>query len=86
MELKQDNIKPIIGSVITTDEGTLSLLALNNKGYIELLQILSDINSKKNNLIISIEQLSKFDFNIGYCIVLIIVSCITILFNNILYI
>lgn len=65
-EAKKQNIKPIIGSLINIEEGTLLLIAKNNSGLIELYQILAKINSNKK---ISLIDLSKFDFTDIYCIV-----------------
>lgn len=47
-EAKKEKIKPIIGSLIQTDEGTLLLIALNKEGYVDLLQIIAELNSKKH--------------------------------------
>ena len=71
-EAKDNNIKPIIGSNITTNEGSLLLIALNNKGYISLLEIIAKLNSedcfKNGKLIIDLDQLSKFDLTNIVCI------------------
>lgn len=56
---KQDKIKPIIGCLLTLDEGTVLLLAKNKLGYKELLLITSSINNGKSNF--TLNDLSKYD-------------------------
>lgn len=55
---KQEKIKPIIGSLINLDEGSLLLIALNKNGYSNLLQITSWINSGKKD-----KNLDNFNCN-----------------------
>ena len=67
-EAKKQNIKPIIGSVITTNEGSILLIALNNLGYIELLQITAKLNSHKYQSILPLDELSRFNLENIVCI------------------
>lgn len=64
-EAKKQGIKPILGSLINTTEGTLLLIAKNEKGYTTLLEIIGDLNSisnfKNNEQSISLNDLSKFN-------------------------
>lgn len=57
---KENKIKPIIGTVINTPEGTLLLLAKNQQGYINLLNINAKLNSKKHYQIISLDDILKY--------------------------
>lgn len=71
-EAKSNKIKPIIGSTINTDKGSIVLLALNKEGYVELLSLVATLNTKEHfkgsKLEISIEELSKFDFSNIVCL------------------
>lgn len=58
---KDNDIKPIIGCNITTDRGSLILIAKNRKGYDELLKITAKLNSSKNKGILPLEELGKFN-------------------------
>lgn len=68
---KENGIKPIIGSCVSTTEGSIILLAKNKLGYKELLQIIASLNSKKhynNSLIIPLDEISKFKLDNIICI------------------
>lgn len=57
---KEAGIKPIIGCNLSTNQGSLVLIALNRKGYNELLKLTAKANSPKNKGIMPFTELSKF--------------------------
>lgn len=76
---KQENIKPIIGSLINLDEGSLLLIALNRNGYNNLLRIISWINDGKKD-----KSINNFKLNIQD-IVCIVGHENSILYNSLSY-
>lgn len=65
---KDYEIKPIIGIVINTTEGTLLLIAKNQTGYVNLLNINAKLNSKKYYPIINLDNILKYTKDI-ICII-----------------